>query len=156
MKTIFSIICTFLLSAFLATSALATDTCSGDTCMDDPAPPTDSESFDLSILVDSFGGVAGIGVVNGIGDEFAGRVDKESNLLLDTTITYDSDLCGADCGDGTLSFTGNAMESIQTVGAAISTTPGEEVAVGNSSSAASQLGINLSIGGAPADDDNGG
>jgi hypothetical protein len=156
MKTIFSIICTFVLSTFLVTVAFATDNCSGDTCMDNPSPPTPPSTFDLNILVESFGGIAGIGQVNGIGDEFAGRVDKESSLVLDTKLTYASDLCEVDCGAGSLTFDGSAFESIKTIGAAISTTPGEEVAVGNASSAQSLLGVKLNIGGTPADDDNGG
>lgn len=156
MKTIFSILCTFVLSTFLVMTAFAGDSCSGDTCMDNLSPPTPSDSFDLNILVESFGGVAGIGAVNGIGDEFAGRVDKESSLVLNTDLSYDSDLCETDCGSGSLSFQGSALESIQTIGAAISTTPGEEVAVGNASSAQSLLGIKLNIGGATAEDDNGG
>jgi hypothetical protein len=142
MKKIFSILAVAF-SAFIALPAAAD--CSGDTCMDMSTPTVEiSNLLDIDVL--ALGASAGVGEVTGLGQEFAGRVDRVSNLTLNTEIEASFDGCRRDCGDVSVEFEGTALENLSSVGAAISTSPGDVVSVGGANQALSNLGLELSIG----------
>lgn len=143
MKKLFSSLFAIMASAFLFTGT-ASAQCSGDTCMDTSTP-----DLEMTLLVDvtTYGGLAGIGLVQGVGDDFVGRVDKESELSLDTELDVDYDGCQRDCGDIDLSFEGKALESITTLGIAVGSTPGQAVSVENASQALTNIGLEVNIGG---------
>lgn len=141
MKKILSVF-GILMATFFASSAFAA--CGGDTCMGDMPELQVTNLIELDVT--SGGGTAGVAEITGLGEEFVGRVDRTSTLSLNTEVEAADDGCDRDCGDYSVRFEGLAFERLDSIGAAVSSTPGETVGVVGGSLAETNLNLNISLG----------
>ena len=153
MKKILSVLSVFGFLSLFAPTALSADACGGDTYMNDMPELTISNMLDVDVT--SYGATAGVGEVTGIGSEFAGRVDRDSTLTLNTEATAELDGCDRNCGAVEIDYEGLAIENITSIGVAVGGTPGESVGVGGATQALTNLGLEVSISDFNVDDGDG-